>query len=143
MEYNLPYVLVAEDDADDRYLLESAFKENLFPEPIIFVENGVKLLTTLQSIHASDKLHPKLIIMDLNMPKKDGREVLKELKADENLKQIPVIIFSTTSNKHEMDQCYALGADSYILKPDSFSNFLAVVVEIHRKWLTGKSQTVN
>ena len=87
------YILIAEDDADDRFLLETAFAEKGFEEKLTFVENGVELLEFLKSRHLNDKENegslPCFILLDLNMPKKDGREVLKEIKEDlEKLKKI-------------------------------------------------------
>lgn len=135
MEPEKTYVLVAEDDADDRFLLQTAFTENLFTESLVFVENGIEVLDKLNDVKTSGGILPKIIILDLNMPKKDGRETLKELKASNDFKDIPVIIFSTTDNKTEIDRCYALGANSYIFKPDNYSMFISKTNEIHERWL--------
>jgi len=74
------------------------------------------------------------MLLDLNMPKKDGREVLKELKLHPELKKIPVVIFSTTNNEQEMRRCYELGANSYITKPNSFENLLKTVAALRSYW---------
>src|SRR5579875_156067 len=110
------FILIAEDDADDRFLLQAAFEENGFKDKLQFVENGVEVIDYLNSIKATGALKklPRFILLDLNMPKKDGREVLKELKQHAEFKKIPVVIFSTTNNEHEMRRCYELGANSYI-----------------------------
>ena len=135
------FILIAEDDADDRFLLKAAFEENGFTDELFFVENGVEVLEYLSKIkqnvngeHGELKV-PRFILLDLNMPKKDGREVLKEIKQNEHLKNIPVIIFSTTNNEQEMKRCYELGANSYITKPNSFENLIKTVAAFRSYWI--------
>ena len=131
------FILVGEDDADDRFLLKSAFEENGYTDELFFVENGVELLEYLYkaTTNANEVKIPRFILLDLNMPKKDGREVLKELKQDPKLKKIPVIIFSTTNSEHEMKRCYELGANSYITKPNSFENLIKTVAALRSYWI--------
>jgi CheY-like chemotaxis protein len=131
------FILIAEDDADDRFLLQAAFEENGFTDRLHFVENGVEVLEYLNSLDAgeNDKKFPRFILLDLNMPKKDGREVLKELKQNPDLKKIPVVIFSTTNNEQEMRRCYELGANSYITKPNSFESLLKTVAALRSYWM--------
>jgi two-component system response regulator len=131
------FILIAEDDADDRFLLQAAFEENGFSDKLHFVENGVEVLEYLNSLKASqkDRKFPRFILLDLNMPKKDGREVLKELKQSPDLKKIPVVIFSTTNNEQEMRRCYELGANSYITKPNSFESLLKTVAALRSYWM--------
>jgi CheY-like chemotaxis protein len=135
---NKQSILIAEDDADDRYLLQTAFMEKGYPEKIDFVENGVELLNYLDNLNTTSNLEmkglPGFILLDLNMPKKDGREVLKELKQHPVFKKIPVIIFTTTKNEIEIKRCYELGANSYIVKPISFDALLKVVENIRSYW---------
>jgi len=135
MEEN--FILIAEDDADDRFLLQSAFEENGFKDRLHFVENGVELLDFLQDMtaHESAAKMPRFILLDLNMPKKDGREVLKEIKQNSKLKKIPVIIFSTTNNEQEMKRCYELGANSYITKPNNFESLIKTVSALRSYWM--------
>lgn len=130
-------ILIAEDDADDRFLLQAAFDENGFDDELHFVENGVEVLEYLRALQANSTVNkwPRFILLDLNMPKKDGREVLKELKADPELKQIPVVIFSTTNSEQEMRRCYELGANSYITKPNSFESMLKTVAALRSYWM--------
>ncbi len=142
MQHNPPVdtnisILVAEDDADDRFLLETAFKENGFTETLCFVENGIEVIEYLQKAETRKDITPlpTLILLDLNMPKKDGREVLKELKQNPAFKQIPIIIFSTTQNETEVKRCYELGADSYMMKPDTYENLLKAIVTIRNTWI--------
>ena len=130
-------ILIAEDDADDRFLLKAAFEENGFTDKLHFVENGVEVLEFFNTLsrEGNEAIMPRFILLDLNMPKKDGREVLKELKQNDLLKKIPVIIFSTTNNEHEMRRCYELGANSYITKPNSFENLIKTVAAFRSYWI--------
>jgi CheY-like chemotaxis protein len=129
-------ILIAEDDADDRFLLQAAFEENGFVDVLRFVENGVELLEHLNGcISAEDGVLPEFILLDLNMPKKDGREVLREIKQVPDFRKIPIIIFSTTSNRQEISRCYELGANSYITKPNSFEQLIQVVKTVRHYWL--------
>ncbi len=131
-------ILIAEDDADDRYLIQTAFTEKGYSEKIDFVENGVELLKYLENIsydkRGEVKNFPGFILLDLNMPKKDGREALKELKQHPVFKKIPVIVFTTTKNEVEIKRCYELGANSYVVKPISFDALLQVVENIRSYW---------
>src|ERR1700744_1932722 len=130
------FILIAEDDADDRFLLKAAFEENGFNDKLHFVENGVEVLEYLHTLTqgVNEVKTPRFILLDLNMPKKDGREVLKEIKQNVLLKKIPVIIFSTTNNEQEMRRCYELGANSYITKPNSFENLIKTVAALRSYW---------
>jgi two-component system response regulator len=134
------FILIAEDDADDRFLLQSAFEENGYSDTLHFVENGVEVLDFLYTLTTGDGAKiPRFILLDLNMPKKDGREVLKEIKQHPALKKIPVIIFSTTNNEQEMRRCYELGANSYITKPNSFESLIKTVSALRSYWITTTS----
>jgi two-component system response regulator len=131
------FILIAEDDADDRFLLQAAFEENGFKDTLHFVENGVEMIDYLSQLEKNEagKKMPRFMLIDLNMPKKDGREVLKEIKANPFLSKIPVIVFSTTNNEVEMNRCYELGANSYITKPNSFENLIKTVAAIRNYWI--------
>lgn len=133
-----PYILVAEDDADDRFLLETAFAEKGYQEELVFVENGVELMDYLKKLDEGEKtgpLHlPGFILLDLNMPKKDGREVLKEIKEDSRFKKVPVIVFTTTKNETEINRCYELGANTYVVKPVGFDSLLQTIHDIRTYW---------
>jgi CheY-like chemotaxis protein len=131
------FILIAEDDADDRYLLKTAFEEKGFREKIAFVENGLELLNFLNAIKSKDgaeKVYPGFVMLDLNMPKKDGREVLREMKQHPEFRKIPVIVFTTTKNVNEIQRCYELGANTYIVKPVSFDALLKVIDDISSYW---------
>ena len=136
------FILIAEDDADDRFLLQTAFDENGFTDPLEFVENGIELIEYLSRISQKKILeaqYPGFILLDLNMPKKDGREVLKEIKQHPELKKIPVIIFTTTKNENEIRRCYELGANTYVVKPVSFDALVKVIQEIRSYWFNTAS----
>jgi len=124
--------MIAEDDSDDRLLLETAFKETGLEIKLIFAQNGVDLLRLLTE--KEELYYPRVILLDLNMPKKDGREALKELKQHPTLKKIPVIIFTTTKNEAEITRCYELGANTYVVKPDSYSDLLKVINHLKNYW---------
>ena len=129
-------ILIAEDDADDRFLLKKAFEENNSEQGSIqFVENGLQVLAYLQKIQTERKTYPTLIILDLNMPEKDGKEVLREIKENEAFKSIPVIVLTTSGNETVINRCYALGANSYIKKPIHFDDLLQVVERIKAYWM--------
>ena len=131
------FILIAEDDADDRFLLQSAFDENNFKDSLQFAENGIELmahLNRLTSLGNSVNL-PSFILLDLNMPKKDGREALKDIRSNPFLKSIPVVVFSTTNNETEMKRCYDLGANSYITKPASFDGLIKTIAAIRSQWV--------
>jgi two-component system response regulator len=131
------YILIAEDDADDRFLLETAFKECGFNDELVFVENGVELVQFLSSQNGKSNLtkrFPGFIMLDLNMPKKDGREVLKEIKEHPLYRKIPIVVFTTTKNENEIARCYELGANSYVVKPVNFEELVKVIREIRSYW---------
>jgi two-component system response regulator len=130
------FILVAEDDADDRFLLQTAFEEKGYSDRLEFVENGIELIAYLNERQKnSSNRYPKFILLDLNMPKKDGREVLKELKQHDQYKKIPIIIFTTTRNENEIRRCYEMGANTYVVKPASFNDLLSTIEQIRAYWL--------
>jgi CheY-like chemotaxis protein len=136
----LPVVLMAEDDADDRLLAQDAFTECQLPHELLFVENGEELLDYLHRRGAyTDKSRsprPTLILLDLNMPKKDGREALREIRADPNLRRIPIVVFTTSSADADVECVYELGANSCITKPASFDALVGVMQALSRYWFS-------
>ena|SRR5256714_5654200 len=130
------YILIAEDDADDRFLLKTAFEESGYKNTLKFVENGVELLKHLKEVTEgkNNDEFPGFILLDLNMPKKDGREVLKEIKENKVFKKIPVIVFTTTKNENEINRCYELGANSYVVKPLVFDELVHIIQGLHSYW---------
>lgn len=124
-------ILIAEDDPDDRLLTREAFSESRLPNRVDFVHDGEELLDYLHHRPPYDDAQryplPGLILLDLNMPRMDGRETLCALKADPLLCHIPVIMLSTSSDEEDIRRSYAAGVDSFISKPTSFSGLLEVV----------------
>ncbi|MEO6733137.1 MAG: response regulator [Ferruginibacter sp.] len=133
---NKRLILIAEDDADDRYLMKTALAETGITEEVQYVENGVEVINFLDSIKEEngETNFPKFILLDLNMPKMDGREVLKKIKSNEAYRKIPVIIFSTTKNQIEVKRCYDLGANTYVVKPISYDTLVETIRDICTYW---------
>ena len=126
-------IIIADDDEDDRLLVQLVFQELRADVHIDFAMDGGDLMEILsKSTVAATTL---FILLDLNMPKKNGREVLKEIKQDPELKKIPVIVFTTAKNESEIRKCYDLGANTYIVKPDSFEELRKVVLSLNSYWL--------
>jgi CheY-like chemotaxis protein len=123
-------ILVAEDDLDDRFFLEAAFTEVGDEGVLAFVENGVEVLDFLEKKLRQQAALPDMIILDLNMPKKNGKETLIELKKNPLFDKIPVIIYTTTRNDVEVTMCYELGASTYIVKPSDYGHIREVVASI-------------
>ncbi len=137
----VPYsILMAEDDPDDRLFIEQAFNDLKISGKLHFVENGEELMNFLlrRGAYADPRLSPQpsLILLDLNMPKKDGRQCLMEIKSDSGLKDIPVVVWTTSNLEEDMARCYEAGADSYITKPASYPGLLEAVKEIGLKWVS-------
>lgn len=129
-------VLVVEDDDDDYILIQEAFKEIKAPLEFVRAADGESCGELLWGAsRASHKnLKPDLILLDLNLPKKDGRELLREIKARDDVKQIPVVIVSTSKADEDIHFAYSQGASSYISKPSSFSHLKEIAAEICRYW---------
>jgi CheY-like chemotaxis protein len=137
----LPFtVLMAEDDPDDRFLLEQAFSELKSNGEMRFVEDGEQLMHYLlrQEKYIDSELCPRptLILLDLNMPKKDGRQALREIKSEPSLAEIPVVVWTTSDLEEDMAYCRKAGADSYITKPTSYSELMEAIRDIGRRYLS-------
>ena len=132
-------ILVADDDADDRQLIAEAFEEAKIPNDLRFVEDGVELLDYLlrQGKFADPDASPRpgLILLDLNMPRMDGREALERIKDDRNLRSIRVIIMTTSKAEQDIVMSYDLMASSYITKPVRFESLVDVVKTLGKYWL--------
>ncbi len=130
----LKLVVAAEDDPDDRLVLKEAFKKNDCHAPRFF-EDGEKLMNYLfQKGEFENRQRPDLILLDLNMPKKDGREALEEIKANPGLRHIPVVILTTSENKEDIQRCYDLGANSFIVKPSDFKSIVDIIGALKNYW---------
>jgi CheY-like chemotaxis protein len=132
-------ILMADDDADDRLMTREAFEASHLRNDLKFVENGVELLDYLyrrgQYADPATSPRPSIILLDLNMPKKDGREVLEEIKKDPELRTIRVIILTTSKAEEDIYRTYNLGAASYITKPVTFEALVDVVKTLGKYWL--------
>jgi CheY-like chemotaxis protein len=133
---NSPALLIGEDDKDDRLLLQEAFNDNGFSNQLTFVRDGEELLNFLRKKEGfiTASVLPDLIMLDLNLPKKDGREVLKEIKQDSSLRKIPVIIFSTSGSHYDISSCYELGANCYMIKPQTYKELVDAIGRIGNFW---------
>lgn len=132
-------ILIAEDDPDDRLLLEEAFQAFKNKCELYFVEDGEILMEYLHHLGRYTDLRssprPGLILLDLNMPKKDGRQALLEIKNDPRLKEIPLIIWTTSSLKEDNVRCREAGADEYLTKPSSFAELDETIRRLMWVWL--------
>ncbi len=132
-------ILMADDDADDRLLAQEAMHESRVLNELHFVEDGVQLLSYLRGDEGfNDRVlypMPGLILLDLNMPKMDGREALAEIKADPRLRRIPVVILTTSKAEEDMVKGYDLGAASYITKPVTFDALVELMRTLGKYWV--------
>lgn len=132
-------ILVADDDPDDRMMIKEAFTENRIANEIEFVEDGEELMAYLRRqepyTELKDAPYPGIVLLDLNMPKKDGREALRELKADPDLCRIPVIVLTTSQAEEDIVRTYGMGVSSFITKPVSFEGLVDAVRVICRYWI--------
>lgn len=132
-------ILMADDDEDDRLLTQDAFKEYRVCNDLRFVENGEELMDYL---HRKGKFsdpktspRPGLILLDLNMPRKDGREALAEIKSDPNLRSIPIVVLTTSKAEEDIVSTYELGVNSFITKPVTFEGLVEVVKTLGKYWI--------
>lgn len=130
-------ILMADDDPDDRILTKDALEENRLANDLHFVEDGEELIDYLHQrgkFNQENAPRPGLILLDLNMPRKDGREALAEIKADPNFKHIPIIVLTTSKAEEDIFKTYDLGVSSFITKPVSFEDLVYVTKAIGNYW---------
>jgi CheY-like chemotaxis protein len=130
-------ILIADDDIDDQYMIKQAFASINLTENVQTVNDGVELLDYLHKkgkYKNIETLCPKIILLDLNMPKKDGRDCLKEIKANSKFNRIPIVIYSTSSNPDDITYAYELGASSYITKPYSYQELVKIMEVFKQYW---------
>ncbi len=132
-------ILIADDDPDDRRLTQEAFAENHLANDLRFVEDGEELLDYLnqRGKYAAEGAAPTpgLILLDLNMPRKDGREALQEIKSDPRLRNIRVVVMTTSKAEEDVLRSYNLSAASYITKPVTFDRLVEVIKTLGKYWL--------
>ena len=130
-------ILLVEDNSGDARLAKEALKESKIKNQLYTVNDGMTAIDFLfKRNDYKDAPRPDLIILDLNIPKKDGREVLAEIKADEDLKRIPVVILTISKSEEDILKTYNLHANCYITKPLDFDKFIEVIKSIEDFWLT-------
>ena len=131
-------ILVAEDDSEDRILTKEALIVNNLANDLHFVGDGEELLDYLYQRgkyqNPASSPRPGLLLLDLNMPRKDGREALQEIKADPTLRSIPVIVLTTSDSEDDIRDCYDLGANSYITKPITFAGLIRAMRAVGQYW---------
>lgn len=131
-------ILIADDDPEDRLLAGEALQESRLANDVRFVEDGEELLDYLHRRgkyrDPDDSPRPGLILLDLNMPRKDGREALAEIKADNDLRRIPIVILTTSQAETDIYRSYDLGVNSFIVKPVSFDSLVDVMQVLGRYW---------
>ena len=126
-------IVIVDDDADDREIIRDAFGSSAGEAEFVFVENGDKLMEYLEA-HANNNL-PSLILLDLNMPGKHGRDTLRDIKTNKQYLQVPTIVFTTSSSYRDRIMAYDLGANCFITKPDTFNKLVDLAGCITRLWL--------
>lgn len=130
-------ILIADDDEDDRFLAEEALQESRLANELQFVEDGEELMEYLQRrgrYEGSQTPRPGLILLDLNMPRKDGREALREIKSDPELRSIPVVVLTTSKAEEDILRTYDLGVNSFITKPVTFDGLVDIMRLLGRYW---------
>jgi len=131
-------ILMADDDADDRRLTQEALEEGRLINEVKFVDNGEELMDYLRHqgkfVAPAEAPRPGLILLDLNMPRKDGRTVLKEIKSDPDLRQIPVVVLTTSKADEDVYKSYDLGVNSYIVKPVTFEALVDILQTLEKYW---------
>ncbi|AOX00731.1 response regulator [Moorena producens PAL-8-15-08-1] len=130
-------IFLVEDNKADIRLIQEALKNSSVPHQVVTVRNGMDAMAYLhQEGEYADAVRPDLIVLDLNLPKKDGREVLAEIKADPNLKRIPVVVLTTSRNQDDIFQSYDLHVNCYITKSRNLSELFKIVKGIEDFWLS-------
>ena len=126
-------IVIVDDDADDREIIRDAFVSAIDEQDYVFIENGDRLLEFLEQQNETSA--PSLILLDLNMPGTDGRETLKEIKANGRFQHIPTIVFTTSSSNRDKQTVYDMGANCFITKPDTFNKLIELTTCISKLWL--------
>lgn len=131
-------ILIAEDDPEDRMLTQDALDESLFASRFHFVEDGEELMDFLLNrrryVDSKQYPRPALILLDLNMPRKDGREALQEIKDNPKLRRIPVVVLTTSKAEEDVLRTYNLGVNSFITKPVTYEGLVDVMNTLSKYW---------
>ena len=138
---NKPLVFLVEDDSDDQYIFEMVVKELSIDVDIVVFDNGLAAYQALAKTCNSEsesfsEYLPDLMILDLNLPVWDGKKTLTEVKKDQRLKKIPIIIYTTSKSEYDVSDCYQLGANSFVSKAPEYSKLQQQIKDIFGYWLT-------
>ncbi len=132
-------ILMADDDADDRLLCQQALEESRVVNDLYFVEDGEQLMDYLNRrgkyTAPAEAPRPGLILLDLNMPRKDGREALREIKANPDLRRIPIVVMTTSQAEEDIFRSYDLGANSFVTKPVTFDRLVDLMKALGHFWV--------
>lgn len=135
---NLPVLLFAEDDEDDYLLVQDARREAQCSARLFWVKNGEELMDYLfhrgPFENPKDSPRPDLLLLDLNMPKKDGRRALEEIKAHPRFRTIPVVVLTTSENREDILHCYTMGANAFVQKPARFGGIVEAMKVLQKFW---------
>ena len=127
-------LLLVEDTASDVRLVKEAVKEIGVPVEVAVAKDGIEAMNYLRDAEAGNVSRPDLVLLDLNLPRKNGREVLTEIKGSPNLRQIPVVVMTSSQAEEDVNAAYALNANCYIIKPSDLSEYVDVVRSIEDFW---------
>jgi len=135
---NLISILMADDDEDDRQLAQEALQESKLVNELRFVKDGEELMDYLhhrgQYADPASSPRPGIVLLDLNMPRKDGREALREIKSDPELRRIPVVVLTTSDTEEDIIRSYDLGVNSFIKKPVTFNGMVDIMKALGNYW---------
>lgn len=131
-------ILIAEDDPDDQLLIRDALKTARIEHELVFLTDGLELMDYLNQrgkfSRPEDAPRPSLILLDLNMPRMDGRKALEEIKSNEKTRRIPVVVFTTSDSAADIHQCYDLGGNAYVVKPEDFDELVRIMKTLNDHW---------
>lgn len=136
--FNSKSVLVVEDSEEDWEALQRALRNSPMMNIIVRCEDGEEALATVNQLVAQQH-YPVFILLDLNLPGTDGKTVLKMLKSKETLKKIPVVVFTTSTDERDINECYLLGAESYMVKPMVFGELKEKIITLEQYWMNESS----
>lgn len=130
-------VFIVDDDQDDREAIRDAFLQNRHDQDYFFMKNGEHLVEQLYKTH--DNVNSSIVLLDLNMPGKDGKDLLRDIKGDNIIKCTPIIVFTTSSSERDRQLVYELGANCFVTKPDTFKELMKITDSIARLWFLNPS----
>jgi two-component system, chemotaxis family, response regulator Rcp1 len=129
-------ILIVDDSESDLKIVEETFNRGKLRVNLHTVKDGIYAMEYLEMSKSGDKICPDLILLDLNMPRKDGREFLEEIKSSEDFKKIPVIVVTISKDQEDILKSYSLHANAYVVKPIELNQFIATVRSIEDFWFT-------